>query len=480
MTAIISSDFTINILYFVDKNFGGVIGTDYFRGINYHININSMGFDFGYDSGETGDSVTTPVGDGNNGVTPIEGSKGINASDGNAVTDITANNPAGNEGNGGIGHQPEPIEGDGNNPEPDDNTPKPADGDMPYEIGTVLEADGVKYTIDDNGNAVDTKGNIFKRAEEVKEWVESFDGTTVGDGVEGAVNIETIQDAFGIEIVDENEVPIQFENSPEGVVGYVNALLETTKEETATATIEALYEKYPIVESVLNYYVANGNSLEGYGQIQDRTNITIDPKNELQQEEIIRMAWNEQGRKGDVNGYIQYIKSQDQLLDVARDELEGMQERDAEYFDQLAQEADRAEQASIEQQKAYWTAVKETVDNRSIAGFRLPETIVINRNGQKTAATPNDFFNYIYQVDKKGKSAYEHELSKETPQERMNNELLSAYIKFSGGDYTSLVNMAVHENNVKTIKLRSASKPAGTVKVTPTAKKVTKEIDLGF
>ncbi len=362
------------------------------------------------------------------------------------------------------------------NKKDDGNEEKKEEIKSAFEEGTIIDADGVKYTIDKDGNAVDAKGEVFKKATEVQKWIDSFEPGTD----DNELSIQAIQDSINITVVDDNDKPIEFENTNEGIVSYINAVMQANKDEVANATIEALYNKYPILENVLNYYVANGNSLDGFGEVQDRTKITIDSNNESQQEYIIRTAWKEQGRKGDVDRYIQYIKSQNQLFDVAKEELEGLQERDKEYLDEIAKKADEAEKKHIELQKAYWSDVKEAVDSRSIAGYKLPETIVINRNGQKTSATPNDFFNYVYQVDGKGKSAYEYALEKESPKERMNNELLAAYIKFSGGDYTSLVNMAIKENDVKTIKLKSAAKTTSKTKSTSTKQNNTKDIDFGW
>ena len=46
----------------------------------------------------------------------------------------------------------------------------------------------------------------------------------------------------------------------------------------------------------------------------------------------------------------------------------------------------------------FWNGVKECIDKRQIAGYRIPETVIIERNGKQISTTPEDFFNYIYQV----------------------------------------------------------------------------------
>ena len=38
-----------------------------------------------------------------------------------------------------------------------------------------LEVDGITYTVSKNGDLVDDKGNIFKEAKDVKEWLKSVE-----------------------------------------------------------------------------------------------------------------------------------------------------------------------------------------------------------------------------------------------------------------------------------------------------------------
>lgn len=351
------------------------------------------------------------------------------------------------------------------------------------EKGTIIEYNDKKYTVNDNGDLVDEEGNIFKEAKKVNNWLKSVETEEV-ETDNNEINISTIQKTLGIEITDENGKPIEFENTPEGVASYVNAYLENTKEQIIEDTIDKLYSKYPILENVINYYVANGNSLEGFNEMKDRSNITLDINNENQCEAIIREAWKEENRKGNVDTYIQYLKSQNLLGATAEEELQAMVKRDKDAADELARTAAETERKEIERQRAYWTDVqKRVITDKRIGKYQIPDTIIRVRNGQKTSATPQDFYNYIYQVDKNGRSQYENELIKEAtenPESRLVDDMIAAYLKFTGGNYESLINMAINEQKVKTIKIMSkkGSKAKG-VKVNPPANK-SKDIDLGY
>lgn len=345
--------------------------------------------------------------------------------------------------------------------------------------GTTLEIGDAKYTVDKDGNVLDSNGNIYKEAAQVSEWMKEFENVEEDNS---EISIESIKNAIGVEITGEDNKPVEFENTVEGIKAYVDSVIETSKQEHYDIAINTLYQKYPIVKDVINYYVANGNSLEGFGQMPDRSGIEIDENNESQQEAIIRTAWKERNQRGDVNGYIAYLKSSGTLCVTAQEELQALKDADEQYKKDIEEKAAREEQERIETLEKYWNGVHDVIKSRKIAGYQIPESIVITKNGQKLSVTPEDFFNYIYRVDKEGKSAYERELEKETPDNRRNDEILRAYLKFVGGNYSNLVDMAINEKNVATLKLKAKQRNTSSIKVTkPKSTMHTgANIDLGY
>lgn len=343
--------------------------------------------------------------------------------------------------------------------------------------GSTIEVGDSTYTVDESGNVVDKDGNIFKKADEVNDWLKEFESVNED---ENQLSIDSIKTLVGIDIEDEEGKPVEFENTPEGVKAYINAVVESKREENYETALNTLYQRYPILNDVLNYYIANGNSLKGFGEIPDRSNITIDTTNEAQQESIIRTAWNEQGRKGDVESYINYLKSSGTLCAIAQEELAGLQEADKQYRAQLEKQAEETEAKRIEELQNYWNGVQEVINKRNIAGYQIPESFVITRNGQKVTVTPNDFFNYIYRVDNEGKSAYERDLEKTTPESRRDDEILRAYLTFVGGNYSTLVDMAINKQQVNNLKLKAKERTKQTVRINKPTVNKNKEIDLGF
>lgn len=407
---------------------------------------------------------------------PKEDVTNLGSEDDSKVTEIDPISPPNDDGNKGKTDDDDKKDDKG---KPDGTTEEGKENPLLAQAvpGAQFEIDNTTYTVDNEGNLVDDAGNIFKKKDELKDYFDSLNQSDEDDKTK--MTLANVIDAIGIDITDDNDKPVQFEDTPEGLAQYVNAVIQTTQQEIVETTINSLYNRYPILKDVLDYYLANGNSLEGFTGREDRSSIVIDENNQNQQEEIIRLAWKERGQDVDDN-YIAYLKSSGTLLQVAEKELENIQEKDKADRQRLADEARAAEQRAVEENQKYWEGVKSAIDSRKIAGYEIPQTILIQKEGKQIAVTPNDFFNYLYQVDKDGYSRYQRDIMSQTPESRRDDEILRAFLTFTGGSYANLVDMAIKEKEV--IKLRSKAKEASahrtTVKVT-TPKQTTKEIKFG-
>lgn len=418
-----------------------------------------MEIDLGYEE-------ITPNGEPAEETTPINNDPKVDEN-GNPIQDVNQNQPNNNEENP---NEENPNEKDKENPNEED---------INLEEGNTVTVEDKTYTVDKDGNLVDDKGNIFKKAEEVKDWLKEF---SVDETKDDEINLDNIQKALDYEVTDEEGNPITYENNIEGVKAYINDVIETSKLEHYETAINTLYQKYPILQEVLNYYIANGNSLEGFTETPDRSNITIDDTNEEQQIEIIKTLWKEQGIKGDVTQYINYLKNASILTSTAKEALDTLKSIDAENKKAYEEEAERRKQESYEAEVEHWTNIKNIIDSKEIAGYKIPDSITISRNGQKISVTPNDFFNYIYRVDNENKSAYQRDLEAEEPSKRLNDEILRAYLKFTGGSYADLVNMAINQEKVNNLKLKAKQNAnSKSIKINRTTNtKQIKDIDLGY
>ena len=243
-----------------------------------------------------------------------------------------------------------------------------------------------------------------------------------------------------------------------------------------------LYEKYPFAKEIINYYMANGNSLDGWGVEVDRSNITIDENNERQQEDIVRTAWKEQKRTGDLDNYIAYLKSSGTLLSTAKSELAGLQQADKARKEDLERQAQAAHQAQEEEMNKFWNGVETVIKSRKLGQYQIPEQIKITRGGKTMMVTPADFYRYVSVTDKDGKTAYAKDCEAVSKEQQINDSLLKAYLMFTGGDYSSLVDMAIKEKEVKTLKLKAKDGKQASRRLTPKSKdnKSGQNIDLGY
>lgn len=145
-----------------------------------------------------------------------------------------------------------------NNGNPGEQTP-PADNNREgdndnLEVGAVVSLGEDNYTVNEKGDLVDKDGNVFKEAKDVKAFLEEYEITEKDETP--VFDINGMIEAVGTKITDEDGEDVVFENTPEGAAAYVNEVLELKKEEFAKAGVEALIEKYPIVNDFLNYYIA--------------------------------------------------------------------------------------------------------------------------------------------------------------------------------------------------------------------------------
>lgn len=346
---------------------------------------------------------------------------------------------------------------------PDDKPAENQDTDSKVELaaGTVIELGEASYTIDKDGNAVDEKGNIFKTNAELKALIDE-------NGIEenkGETLIQTIQSKFGLEVKDENGNPVEFENTPEGISAYLDSVLETREQEVAQAALDTLFNTYPAINQALNYIKING-SLDGFNEIKDRGNIVVDKDNEEQQIAIIKEEWQTQGKKGNVDSYIAYLKSAGTLYDTAVESNQTLKEINDSKQAQLEEEAKAQDKARQKAETEYWEEVDKVLANKEIAGYKIPDSIPVTRDGKKMVLTSADFKNYISRpVDKEGNTQYMLDEMKLDKKAVMQDELLHAYLRFTGGDYSSLVGMAINKEKVNKIRIASQTSQQKTIKI---------------
>ena len=334
--------------------------------------------------------------------------------------------------------------------------------------GDSIEFEGVTYTVDATGNLVDDKGNIFKEAKDVKSWISSMDVSNYQN--DSDFNLNAIQEALGITVTDDNGNPVEFTNDAEGVKSYINSVIDLKSKDIQTATINKLFADNPLLKEFTDYVQLTG-SPQGFGELPDRSGIEIDKNNINQQEAIIRMAAQEFGNKSLNENYIKYLKDSGSLYDEAKIQLQALVEKDIAVRKDIEARAQAQRDADAKSVSDYWNKVNNVINSRIIAGYKLPESFTKEVNGQKVIITPNDFYNYLSkatETDTDGNkvTGYQRDLNKLTDDEYLNRELLDAWLMFTGGTYKDLIAMAVNEDKVRQLRVKSKEQhSAKTVKV---------------
>ena len=357
--------------------------------------------------------------------------------DGGGNPDITSKNNNNNDDNNG---------GDNNNEPPHD-----------LEEGTEVEFDGVVYKVDKDFNLVNDKGEVFKKADEVKQWLADNNITDSND--DDTINIDSIREAIGVEVTDETGKPVEFTNDAKGINAYINAVRELQAEEIRQGAINKLYSDNPLLKQFVDYVKIKGTA-KGFGEIPDRSGIQLDKDNEAQLEAVIKMAATEFGNKSLNDNYIKYLKSTGALYDEAKIQLEALVNKDKQVRADIEKQAKLAREQEIADDKKYWETVSTAINERRIGGYLLPETIIKEVNGQKITYNLADFNDYVSkqtEIDANGNkvTGYVRDLNKLSDKEVLDRDLLDAWLLWTGGTYRSLVDMAVKEDGVRRLVAKS-------------------------
>lgn len=362
---------------------------------------------------------------------------------------------------------------DDNKDKPDDkdgsNNDKHNDDTSTGELnaGDQLEVDGVVYTVAENGDIVDDKGNVFKEAKDVAEWLKFVDVTNEDE--DSTLNLASIQEAVGITITDENGKTIEFTDDADGVKSYIDSVIALRSTELQEAAVNRLYQDNPLLKQFQDYVQLNGTP-RGFGEIPDRSGIRLDKDNEQQLVAVIKMAAQEFGNKSLNDNYIKYLRDSGGLYDEAKQQLSALVEKDVTYRKDIETRAQQQRDAEMQATVDYWNNVNKLVHGRVIGGYRIPESFTKEIDGKKIVITPDDFYRYlsnpVENENGERRTAYQHDLARLSDEEYLNREMLNAWLMFTGGTYKDLIDMAVKENEVRRLIVKSKqSRSAKSVKV---------------
>lgn len=358
---------------------------------------------------------------------------------------------------------------DNNNPPADtsnqDDTNNSSTGEL--AVGDTIDVEGTIYTVAENGDLVDDKGTIFKEAKDVKDWLASVE--VEDENETSPITLSSIQEALGVTITDEEGKDVSFTDDAAGVKAYVDSVIAIRSQELQEAAVNRLYQDNPLLKQFQDYVQLNGTP-KGFGEIPDRSGIRLDKDNEQQLVAVIKMAAQEFGNKSLNDNYIKYLRDSGGLYDEARSQLQALIEKDVAYKKEIEIKAQQQRDAQAKATADYWNTVNRIVESRQIGSYRIPESFTREVDGKKIVITPKDFFDYISvpkeTEDGRVGTGYQNDLAALTDEEYMNREILDAWLMFTGGTYKDLIDMAVKEEEVRRLRVKSKEhRSTKTVKV---------------
>lgn len=346
---------------------------------------------------------------------------------------------------------------DDNNNNNDNNNGDDTHSTGELNVGDQIEVDGVTYTVSENGDVVDAEGNVFKAAADVAEWLKTVD--VKDDDDNDKLSLSSIQEAVGITINDENGNPVEFTEDANGVKSYIDSVINLRSTELQQAAINRLYQDNPLLKQFQDYVQLKGTP-KGFGDIPDRSGIKLDKENENQLIAVIKMAATEFGNKSLNDNYIKYLRDSGSLYDEAKIQLAALVDKDKAYRKDIETQAAAQRQKEADDLKAYWEKVNNMINGRVINGYKIPDSFTKEVDGKKIVITPNDFFNYVSNAsvereDGSKITGYQRDLAELTDDEYMAREMLDAWLMFTGGTYKDLIDMAVKENEVRKLIVKS-------------------------
>ena len=412
------------------------------KGTNEPINDGGTGSSQG--GGQNGDGDATPI-SGKADKVDITNSDGNKPADPNKPTETKVDEKEGKTG------------------EETDNSPT---GEL--HTGDTIELGDITYTVDKDGNIVDKDGAIFKAAKDVDAWIaeQNIEEEEKEGEEKDGLSLSAIQEKIGITITDDKGKPVEFTNDAEGISSYVNSVMELKSKEIQDGTINKLYSDNPLLKQFNDYLVVNNGNPRGFGEIPDRSTITLDKDNISQQESIIKMAAQEFGNKSLNDNYIKYLKDTGGLYDEAKNQLASLVEKDTNTRKNIESQAEAARQQEQKDTLAYWKKVNDVINSKNIGGYKIPDSFIKTVNGTKITVTPTDFYDYLSKskADENGNklTQYQRDLNTLSPDEQLNKELIDSWLMFTGGSYKDLIDMAIKEEQVRTLRIKSKDNRART------------------
>jgi len=321
-----------------------------------------------------------------------------------------------------------------------------SDGSVNLDDIESIDIDGTEYSINENGEAVDDTGKVIKTRDEVVALLEELNNED--EGGETPL-VEDIAKLSGFTPVDKDGNPLVFEDTPDGMAKREVAIVNQFGAELARQELDTFFENNPDIVEMYNYKKIKG-SLDGFKDRVDYNKITVEADDDNQQTQLIVNAeilkGNSKERAEQIAKYlIEDGKGKDEAILALKylKETQASRDRDAIAAKEAKENEERAAIAAKHEE------IAKTVKSGKLNGIVIPEYIKYKRSDGSIMNVTRDFiYQYMTKPVKDGKSLYDIDKEKSNTE----SEVLDAYLKITGNDYSSIIKGMERQSKVDKLK----------------------------
>ena len=327
----------------------------------------------------------------------------------------------------------------------------------PFVLGAQIEIDGVTYTIDKDGNAIDAQNKVVKTKSELKQLYDANSPSSVTPNY-----IEEVQKVTNLVVV-KGDKPIEYENTVEGFTGYVQDVHQLGVELGKKKDREELFTQFPVLKQVLSHLILNNGDISNFNNTIDYSTIKIND-DEQQWENIYITAKVAQGiSKEEAVDMFKYLKEDKKAKAAAESSLAFLvKTQDARNKQAEALLAKQEQDAQLAEEQ-YWNEVSTIVKSKVLKVkdqvFAIPDVIrVKDKEGRTITKTLDDFVKYmsspiVVTIDGQQYTTTQVEYDKylEEQNRKTDDDVLDAYRRFTGFDDSQLIAKNVRQQQTKEI-----------------------------
>lgn len=345
-----------------------------------------------------------------------------------------------------------------NNPNTQDNALSKInlDGDSNINVDTSLEnEDNIDTNINKTDTTVDNKDTTTETTDNVEttETKDIDNNTEITSTIIGEVITRT-----GISIIDDNNNPITYEDTEEGIAKYVQDAIEVKGIELAQDYIKEEFEKYPELARVHQYLLTHNGSLEGFNDRRDYKSLSVTSE-QSQFDIIVEFEKKLGGKDEDTARFLaESIKKSGKLETYSKQYLDKLVEHQTTIEKQELDNLNNQRRIEQENQDRFYRDLADKLINKGeMFDFNLPLEIKVNKDNKQVVYKRDDIYKYITQpVTKEGYSQYQLDKHKLNTEKGVDILIYDAIMLLTKNDHSVIINKLVKDKEVKGLKERMA------------------------